>query len=325
MAQQLNQQSLSLKTNGPTLSVIIAIVSGARHLSNCLAALAGQDNFDLTQLEVIVPYNKLDMEIPDLQPVFPAVQFVPVSLSIDAPSGLCHEHFDELRATGLRLARGEILALLEDHEIPDARWGRNMLTAHEQSFAAIGGAVENDLDNPVNQATCFFDFGRYQNPLAPGPSRFLSDVNVGYKREALNKIRHLWEHQFHEPQVHAALLDQGETLWLTPDIVVYQHREGLTLSKAIRERFIWGRYFAGNRVKNAGLPIRVAFCVLSFAVPAIILVKMSRNVLIKKRLVGVFLKILPITLLLILCWYLGELTGYITGRVSKYKKTALID
>jgi len=325
MAQQLNQQSLSLKSNRPTLSVIIAIVSGARHLSNCLAALAGQDNFDLAQLEIIVPYNKLDVEIPDLQPVFPDVQFVPVSLSIDAPSGLCHEHFDELRAAGLRLAQGEILALLEDHEIPDARWSRNMLTAHEQSYAAIGGAVENDLDNPVNQATCFFDFGRYQNPLVPGPSRFLSDVNVGYKREAFNKIRHLWEHQFHEPQVHAALLDQGETLWLTPDIVVYQHREGLTLSNAIRERFIWGRYFAGNRVKNAGLPIRVAFCVLSIAVPAIILAKMSRNILAKRRHLGVFIKILPVTLVLILSWYFGELTGYITGRPSKYTTATITD
>lgn len=320
MAQQLNRQSVSLKTNSPRLSVVIAIVSGARHLSNCLAALSGQDNFDLTQMEVIVPYNKLDMEIPELQPNFPAVQFVPISLSIDAPSGLCHEHFDELRAVGLRLARGEILALLEDHEIPDTRWGFNMLTAHEQSYAAIGGAVENDLDKPVNQATCFFDFGRYQNPLVPGPSRFLSDVNVSYKREAFNKIRHIWEHQFNEPEVHKALLDQGETLWLTPDVVVYQHREGLTLSQAVRERFTWGRYFSGNRVKNAGLPKRAAFCVLSIAVPAIILMKMSRNVLIKKRLVGIFLKVLPITLLLILCWYLGELTGYITGRASKFTK-----
>jgi hypothetical protein len=325
MTQQLNQQSGSLNTNRPALSVVITIVSGARHLSNCLSALARQDNFDLTQLEVIVPYNKLDMEVPDLQPIFPAVQFEPVSLSINAPSGLCHEHFDELRAVGLRLARGEILALLEDHEIPDAHWCSNMLTAHEQSYAAIGGAVENDLDNPVNQATCFFDFGRYQNPLAPGPSRFLTDVNVGYKREAFNKIRHIWEHRFHEPRVHEALLDQGETLWLTPDVVVYQHREGLTLSQAIRERFIWGRYFAGNRVNNAGLPARAAFCILSIAVPAIILVKLSHNVLTKRRLVGVFLKVLPVTLLLILFWYFGELTGYITGRASKITETDKTD
>ena len=320
--QQPDSQSAPPATDEPALSVVITIVSSARHLQTCLSALAGQKDFDLRQREIIVPYDRRDAEIPGLQSSFPDVRFEPVTLSVEAPPGLCHEHFDELRATGLRLARGDIIALLEDHEKPDARWCHNMLMAHKDSFAAVGGAVENGINKPVNQATCFLDFGRYQNPLTPGPSAFLSDVNVGYKKQALHGIRHTWEHRFHEPRVHAALLEQGETLWLTPDLIVYQHRQGLTLSRAIRERFIWGRYFAGKRIGSAGIPKRILFCILSIAVPAIILFKMSRNVLAKKRLGGVFLKVLPVTLVLILFWYFGEVTGYITGRASKFMKVA---
>jgi hypothetical protein len=318
MTQSTQSQPAVSDHDRPALSIVITIVSGASHLERCLAALAGQVGCDPAQQEVIVPHDERDMDIPGLQANYPAVRFEPVALSIEAPTGLCHEHFDELRAAGLRLARGRIMALLEDHEIPAPDWCKQMLAAHENSYAAVGGAVENDIQRPVNQATCLFDFGRYQLPLSPGLSRYLTDVNVGYKREAFNGIRHVWEQRFHEPLVHQALLDQGERLWLTPDLIVYQHRQGLTLARAIRERFIWGRYFAGKRIEKSGLPARAVYCILSVTVPAIILVKMFRIVLAKQRLVGVFLKVLPVTLLLVLSWSMGEFTGYLTGRPSRF-------
>lgn len=320
MTQLSHSQSAAPGIDRPALSIVITIVSGARHLENCLAALVRQQDCDPALLEVIVPHDEHDIGIPGLRAKYPGVRFEPVALSVDAPPGLCHQHFDELRAAGLRLAQGRILALLEDHEIPAQDWCKQMLAAHEDPYAAVGGAVENDIQKPVNQAVCFFDFGRYQLPLSAGFSRFLTDVNVGYKREAFDKIRHVWNERFHEPQVHQALLDNGEKLWLTPDVIVYQHRQGLALARAVRERFIWGRYFAGKRIEQSGLPARAVFCILSVAVPAVILVKMFRNVMARQRLVGVFLKVLPVTLVLVLCWSLGEFTGYFTGRPDSFRK-----
>ena len=40
------------------------------------------------------------------------------------------------------------------------------------------------------------------------------------------------------------------SLWLSPAIIVYQHRENLKLSSALRERINWGRYYAGNRAQK---------------------------------------------------------------------------
>ena len=180
--------------------------------------------------------------------------------------------------------------------------------------------MENDIDRALNWATWFLDFGRYQNPLPEGPSNFLTDVNIAYKRTALQRIRSVWENGFNEPDVHGRLLADGETLWMSPDIIVYQHRSGLTLGQIIRERFVWGRYFAGNRVRGKSLPVRTGYSIATLAVPGIILLKKTRDVVRKKRLLGTYLRALPYILLLALGWSAGELTGYLTGRASSFSQ-----
>ncbi len=307
------------QSNIPDISIIVTIVSGATHLAACLNALAQQEDCSKIITEVLVPFNQDDLKIKALVAEFPSIAFHPMPLSVKGPTGLCHEHFDELRAAGLRLSKGNIVAILEDHEIPADNWCKKMVDAHNQlDHAGIGGAVENDIDKAINWATYFFDFGRYQNPLPEGPSPFLTDVNVAYKRRAVEKTKKIWENGFHEPAVHGELLSTGESLWLAPDIIVYQHRSDLSLPYVLKERFVWGRYFSGNRIKSASLVKRIAFCAASLAVPAIILTKRFRDVLSKKRHVDTFVKALPTTLVLILFWSIGEFVGYFTGRASTF-------
>jgi GT2 family glycosyltransferase len=301
------------------LSVVITIVSGAAHLAECLAALERQVGCDQLTLEIIVPHDRYSTDIPALQQRFPDTVFYPVTLTVDGPAGLCHEHFDALRTAGLQLASGQIIAMLEDHEQADVHWCRRMIETHQLPHAAVGGAVENGVDRPLNWATWFLDFGRYQNPLTEGPSTFLTDVNIAYKKPALETVRPAWEHGFSEPAVHSALLARGETLWLSPDIIVYQHRTGLTLSHAMRERFVWGRFFAGNRLQDKGLGRRLAYSAASVAVPGIILLKKIRDVRSKGRLQGAFVKALPMIMLLAICWASGECIGYLTGKPSNYQ------
>lgn len=310
-----------MTTDSPDISIVITLVSGARHLEDCLLGLLRQQDCNLDKVEIIVPFDAQDQEIRSLERGFPDVIFHATRKSVDAPAWLSHEHFDELRSAGLRLAHGKIIAMLVDHEIPAPSWCRKMLEEHARlPHAAIGGAVENRIDRPINWATYFYDFGRYQNPVKPGASGFLTDVNIAYKREALNGISHVWQHRFHEPHVHEALLANGETLWLSPEIIVDQNRIGLTLREVIRERQVWGRYFAGNRVAGKGAAVRAAYCVFSPAIPFIILAKMLLNVVQKKRLGGKFFQALPCILLLTAAWSWGEFVGYATGRPSAFKQ-----
>jgi hypothetical protein len=267
-----------------------------------------------------VPYHAEDQDVPRLQSQFPEVRFHQVETlrSVVHTDGASREHHDELRAIGLSLAQGEVVALLEDHGRADKYWARNILNAHTNSHAAIGGAIENEVDRPLNWAIYYCDFGRYQNPLRPGPTSYISDANISYKLQALNDIKDIWQEAFHETSVNAVLLDRGKVLYLSPDIVVYQHRQGLKLLAALRERYVWGRSYAGTRAQEVPFAKRLIYLAMSPALPFLLMARKTRDVLARKRLIGKFIFAFPLTFLLTTSWSVGEFMGYLTGRQSRF-------
>ena len=298
----------------PELSVIVAVVSDANHLRNCLESLRAQN--EPPSMEIIVPHDGSDPAIPALETDFPGVRFLRIDdlRTTISLNGASREHHDELRARGLSQARGKILALIEDHGRAQADWARRIVQFHEQPHAAVGGSMENDVNRPLNWAVYFSDFGRYQNPLPAGPSYFLTDANVSYKRETLDQARALWEHSFHETTFHDHLLQNGKTLWLAPEVVVYQHRTNLNLAKALKERYVWGRSFAGTRAQHCTTGQRLAFLALSPLLPFVLLGRKIRAILQKKRLIPEFMKAFPYLILLTLFWSVGEFAGYWTAK-----------
>lgn len=303
----------------PTLSVVVAIVSdtlearaGASHIAGCLDALSHQVDAPLT--EIIVPYHDNVDGIEGLQKQFPDVIFVPVTdLKRSSSKGGSREHHDVIRARGLSAAHGEVVGLLEDHARPDKRWCANTVAAHRESYAAIGGAIENGIDRPLNWAVYYCDFGKYQNPLPAGESPFASDANVTYKRSALESIRTTWDQSFREVVVNGTLISRGERLGLRPDIIVYQHRDDLRLGAALRERFIWGHSYATTRGQLLSTPKRLIYAALSPLLPAILMLRMADTAWKRRRHFGAFLKALPFTAMLLISWSLGECLGYLTG------------
>ena len=309
-------------THAPQISVVVAIVSdtAVSHcnlspLVRCLEALANQ--VAPPTMEIIVPYHSRVMGIEGLRAQFPHVRFFQISggNAFHISEG-DRERMDRLRAEGMAAARGDILALIEDVGQPDKHWSSRVVEAHRQGFAAIGGAMENGLDRPLNWAVYFCDFYKYQNPVPEGESSFVSDANVSYKRSALESVRPVWREAFHETEVNWALTLRGEKLALSPGIIVYQRRGQLHLSTALKERFIWARYFAARRSNLFGKTRRAVYTVLSPVVCPLILLRMAMSVRKKGRCMGAFVKALPLTAMLTLIWSCGEFMGYLTARPS---------
>lgn len=306
--------------NTPRLSVVVAMTSdtadGQRntlHLAECLAALRQQ--IAAPPLEILVPYYPPVAGLDELRGRYPGVSFLACEPTpLTALQGGSREHHGALCARGMQAARGDIVALLEDHERPDPHWAAAVVAAHQQPYAAIGGPIENDIDQPLNWAVYFCDFARYQNPLPAGPSLFASDVNVAYKRQALEGIRPVWHTHYDEPLVHAALLSKGETLALAPNMVVYQYRLGLRLESALRERVVWGRSYSAGRVRQASVGRRAVYAILTPLLPAMLVTRMARTVFSKGRSRRAFLQALPLTLALLIAWAWGEGLGYLTGQ-----------
>ncbi|MCG3160958.1 MAG: hypothetical protein JMDDDDMK_02034 [Acidobacteria bacterium] len=298
----------------PSLSIIITVVSGKAALRRCLEALAPQ--IDSSETEVIAPYDQWSAEAGDLAQEFPQVHFYfyddPGVASSSTPSR-AHRLYDRRRAVGLAQARGRIIAMTEDHAVPSDDWVRQILAAHGQPYAVIGGAIENAVDRPLNWALYYCDFGRYGKPMAGGEAEYVSDVNVSYKREALAAIREVWRDAYQETTVHWALRSRGETLYLDPRLVVHQHRPALSWWQAYRERVEWGRVFAETRVTAVSFWRRLFYAAGSPALPVLLLARVLKQMRRQRRAPRQIIQTLPVAGVLLTGWALGELIGYITG------------
>ena len=111
----------------PVLSVVVAVVSdtvqaaNTAHLRPCLLALAQQ--VDAPPFEIVVPHHPSLTGLEELRQDFPQVRFLRID-DLKRYTGLAgnREHHNELRARGIAAARGQIVALIEDHGVADPHW-----------------------------------------------------------------------------------------------------------------------------------------------------------------------------------------------------------
>ena len=302
----------------PILSVIVTIVGGTPYLHRCLDRLLPQT--ESRAIEVIVPYDSTANGIEELKIAFPQVVFSSMGVvKTDAPPGTqqaAHEMFDRRTAAGLNVARGEILALLQDYGAPDPNWCEQVLEAHRLPYGVIGGAVEHEGKGVLNWAVYFLDFGRYQLPLPEGPTDYLTDVNVSYKREALESVRYLWTERYKEVTVNWALSKKGVVLWQRPQIVVWQDRGKLSFRHLVVERFSWGRLFGCIRTREISPLARFFYVALSPGIPLILIARTAKKVFSTGRNRSNFMLSFPQLAAMTFCWCLGEFMGYLTGRES---------
>jgi hypothetical protein len=79
-------------------------------------------------------------------------------------------------------------------------------------------------------------------------------------------------------------------------------------------RFRHGRCFAGMRVVQAALLTRICYALGSPLLPVIFLFRTINALWAKKRYRKEFLLSLPIAVLAIVMWSMGEFLGYVAGK-----------
>jgi len=308
----------------PELSVVVTVTSGGHHVEDCLKVLLAQlDAADAPRVEILVPVDASVSGLAGWAERFPSVRFPEVpgeTPSADDP-GSAHLAYDRRRATGLAAARAPILALTEDHARPAPDWCRSILAAHRRlPHAALGGAIDNASHETLTWAVYFSDFGRYQSPLPEGPAAYVSDVNVSYKRAPLLEVATSWRGTYHETAVHAALKARGGTLWRVPEITVQQARGKLSLGPVLRERFAWGRLYAGKRAHEEPPGKRWLVALGAPLLPPLLLARQLRHTVARGRNLRPFLRALPALTLLLCWWSAGEAVGLWTGRPSRRER-----
>jgi len=302
--------------DAPVLSVILTVVEGGSAVGRFLDVMLAQD--DPPGMEILVPYDASIAETGRLRAAYPAVRFldmgrVPTERPVHSAAGQ-HELYDRRRSAGLAQARGSLVAILEDRAPPRPRWARDMVRLHESlPHAVIGGAIESTSRDSLNWAFYACDFSRYSLPFESGPRDWVSDVNVCYKRRALEQTRELWQDRFSEPRVHWALQEAGETLYLSSEVVVDHETGYASLARVLPERFHWGRLFGYQRARHVSSSQRLRYAVLGPILPPLLLFRHGRTQR-RKGHFGRFLRAAPIMLLLLTAWTAGEVWGTITRK-----------
>ena len=309
-------ETASLESQGgPLLSVVVTLVDGGHVMRRFLDAVTNQ--IDPPRLDIVLPYDDSVADVADFQQDYPDVRFLPLGTivperPIETAAGQ-HELYDRRRAAGLAAAKGDLIAILEDRGAPVADWAKTVVRLHEQPHGVIGGAIECAPGDLLNWAFYVCDFGRYGLPFESAPATWVSDVNVTYKRKQLEATRELWKERFREPVVHWALLEQGETLFLSSEAVVEHKRPSTTLGVLLPERFDWGRLFGHIRAMHMGPLKRAVYSLAGPVIPPMLLVRHGITQF-RKGNFGRYLKAAPLALILMTFWTAGEVWGTITGK-----------
>ncbi|MCA1553977.1 MAG: glycosyltransferase [Chloroflexi bacterium] len=286
----------------PKLSVVIASINGAASLADCLASIAAQPLAE--HAEVVVAESSADEAARRVCAQFANVRSFHFAERKTIP---------ELRAIGLLNARGDVLAMTEDHCFADAHWIEHLLRAHESPHEVIGGVVENAATTRlIDWAVYFCEYGRYMQPVAAGPTDDLPGPNVSYKRAALERFRDLLAPATWEPFWHWRLMSEGVQLVNDPSVVMY-HRKHFTFRGFMSERYHYARSFAGRRVEGAARVKRTAYAFGAPLLPPLLLGRIVSRVLRKRRKRRELLFSLPYIVLFTLSWSWGELIGYTWG------------
>jgi hypothetical protein len=286
----------------PKISVVIAAWNGPAALHACLASLveqvAGED------VEVIVAANFTE---PSLAEAFPFARLLFVGEDATVPM---------LRSAGMREARGEIVATVEDHMRFDAGWCREIRRAHQLAHAAIGGSVDNSAGQSiVDWAMYLLDYGAYMPPNSAGPVLALSGANISYKRAALQPLEAMLRQGLFENSLNEALLRGGHTLYLAPPAIV-THDKHYRLSEALAQCYHLARAYGAQRVAGASARRRSTYAAGSLVLPLLLPARVIARTLAKRRHVRELVLALPVLLLLELAWSLGELCGYLFGEAA---------
>lgn len=168
------------------------------------------------------------------------------SVKLLRPGGTLH--FGELRAQAVRLARGEIVAFLEDHVWVHPGWLKAITESFSERRAAVGPEVHPG--NPglgVSDAVNLVGYGLWVPPLERGPSQLIPGNNSSYRRSVL---------LHYDGQLDALLLadtvlqmqlwSDGYQLYTEPEARI-SHLSPVSLRAGATAEFLYHQCFAAVR------------------------------------------------------------------------------
>lgn len=284
------------------LSVLIASVNGSPMIEECLEALSRQTA--IARLEIVIADATDEATRAVISRSCPAAKILVFPRGTTIP---------RLRAAAFDASTGEIVAVTEDHCLPEPAWAERMLAAHDGRWDAVGGAVENGaVTRVVDWAVFFCEYARYLSPVPRGEWHDIPGINCSYRREVLARHRGLLENGFWEGIVHPVLLSEGARFQSAPEIVVV-HKKRFGFGYFVSQRYHYSRYYGAARAAGRGWASRLGIAAATVALPVLLAARSGAAVFGKRRQRGRYLIAFPTLASFYVVWAVGEITGTLFG------------
>ncbi|HEY7167613.1 MAG TPA: glycosyltransferase [Candidatus Binatia bacterium] len=205
----------------PRVSVVVCTYNGARTLPDCLNGLA---HINYPDVEVIVVN---DGSTDNTESIARDSGFRVIST---ANRGLSHA-----RNVGLKAARGEIVAYLDDDAYPDRDWLKYLAhTFLTTNHAGVGGPnLAPSNDGPVAECVAHAPGGPVHVLMTDEEAEHIPGCNMAFRRDALLEIGG-FDEQFRsagdDVDICWRLQKKGFTLGFSPAAMVWHHRRNSVLA-----------------------------------------------------------------------------------------------
>ena len=282
----------------PQLSVVIPSVNGEPWILHCLERLHRQTAAD--SLEIIVCDRLPDDTAETIRKRFPGVRVEPSPRDASIPA---------LRWQGMKRARAQIIAVIEDHSLPPPEWAREVIEGHRLPYEIVAGAVENrSRETLFDWAFFLLEYAPFMPPVAAAVVPVAPGGNISYKKSVLplgeDRFASLWEN---------FLLDElqarGARIYLHPPMGV-GHGNPFTFREFAKQRYLFSRSFAAMRLQRAPRFRRLIFGAgAGLVLPLLLLIRLARTVWAKGRNRRELVLGLPWVLPLVCCGVVGEMLG----------------
>jgi glycosyltransferase involved in cell wall biosynthesis len=289
-------------STSPTVSVVIASIVGAPFIDDCLASVFAQKN--PPTFEVIVVDCRGPENVSRLSKRFPEARFIELQERHTVP---------QLRRIGAEQARGEIVALIEEHCLAAQDWLAALSAAFSPGYVAVGGPVAFRQESRLRDwITYFVEYNSYLPPWPDGDTFNVGSANAAYKREILLSNLAGLNDGYWEATLHPKLLAEGKKFRSVPSMIVY-HRGPFDYFYYLRQRYLFSRAFSGARRQTISTAQRAFYLLAAPAIPFLLLFRIASRVFARNCYPNKFLLSLPMLIPAMTSYVAGEWMGYAFG------------
>lgn len=290
-----------MPTSSRGISVVIASIVGPPFIDACLESVADQARDSGAEVIVVAcgPAEYADR----IARLFPWVTVI---------SQPTRETVPALRLRGVQKARGDVVAIIEEHCLAAPDWLKRVAAANADGADCVsGGPVAHHNYNRLRDWVVYFcEYNNYFPPWKEGDWHDLGSANIAYSRSLLLKYESLLSGGYWEAALHPRLAADGVPFRAIPSMVVY-HRGPFNFGYYLQQRFWFSRAFAGARILPASR--KAIYVVMAPLVPFLLLARMARRVWSKRCRPGKFVQCVPLLIPALIVFVSGEFVGYLFG------------